>query len=118
MSSNRKTAFDRYFEARMKDPSFADEYRRERREIDAIDTVIRALDAARVRVGFSKADLARRIGARPEFVRRIFTSSARNPTLKSVVKMADALGMHVQLVPAEGKHRAARVEAARVTRRR
>lgn len=118
VSTRRKTAFERYFAARMDDPAFAEEYRSARREIDAIDSVIRVLDNARVSFGFSKADLAREIGARPEFVRRLFTSAKRNPTLKSVVRMADALGMDVKLVPAAGKRRALRAEAAHVRRRR
>jgi DNA-binding phage protein len=117
VSATRKTAFDRYLEGRMNDPEFAEDYRSARREIDAIDTVVRTLDAARIRIGLSKAALAREIGARPEFVRRLFTAEKRNPTLRSVVKMADALGLVVQLVPAAGKRRAKRVEAARTRRR-
>jgi len=100
----------------MRDRAFAAMYRRERREIDAIDAVIAALDAARKQVGFSKADLARHIGARPEFVRRIFTSESRNPTLKSVIRMASALGLSIRLIPDAGRRRAPRAEAARLRR--
>ena len=116
MPTGRETAFDRYFEARMKDPVFAEEYRRARREIDSIDALIRALDDARERVGFSKADLARQIGARPEFVRRIFTSKSRNPTLKSVVRLASALGLSVRVVRSADKRQAPRAGAARLAR--
>src|SRR3989442_4905518 len=100
----------------MKDVAFAAMYRRARREIDSIDAVISALDIARERIGFSKAELARQIGARPEFVRRIFTSGSRNPTLKSVIRMASALGLSIRLVPDTGQRRAPRIEAARLGR--
>ena len=37
-------------------------------------------------------DLARRIEARPEVVRRLFTAGDSNPTLATVIKLAEALG--------------------------
>ncbi len=41
------TGFDRYFEQRMKDPTFAAQYHETRTEIDATDKLIRALEMAR-----------------------------------------------------------------------
>lgn len=67
--------------------------------IDATDDLIRALDNARLLVGVSKAKLARSMAARPEIVRRLFTAPASNPTLATVVKLAGALGFHLELVP-------------------
>lgn len=117
MGSRSKTGFDRYLDERMKDPAFAAEYAQSRAEIDAIDTLIRALDQARERSGMSKADLARRIHAKPEIVRRLLTDASSNPTMSTVLKLVSALGYHLELVPnarsTSGRRRASRAEAAR-----
>jgi DNA-binding phage protein len=99
MARKTKTGFDRYFDERMKDPSFAAEYTQARAEIDAIDTLIRALDQARKRSGLTKADLARRIEAKPEIVRRLLTAAGGNPTMSTVLKLASAVGCHLELIP-------------------
>jgi DNA-binding phage protein len=97
----KKTAFDRYFDARMKDRAFAAAYAEARGVIDSTDALIRMLDEARLLVGVSKADLARQIEARPEIVRRLFTSRRANPTLATVLKLVEALGFRLELVPNE-----------------
>ncbi|HEY2409173.1 MAG TPA: helix-turn-helix domain-containing protein [Polyangiaceae bacterium] len=94
----RETAFDRYFNEKMKKPRSRAAYQKARREIDAVDQIVRALDAARIDSGLSKAELARAISAKPEIVRRLFTSSASNPTLATVAKLAAALGRKLELV--------------------
>jgi len=95
----KKTAFDRYFDKRMKDPAFASAYAEARAVIDSTDTLIRTLDDARLLIGVSKADLARQIEARPEIVRRLFTAKDSNPTLATVLELVEALGFHLELVP-------------------
>ena len=95
MAPRPKTAFDRYFDEQMKYPAFAAEYRAARAEIDAIDKRIRALDAARLIKGLSRAELARKIGAQPEMIRRLLTAPKGNPTMDTVVKVATALGLHL-----------------------
>ena len=102
MPTRPRTTFDRYFDERMQDPKFAAQYRAARAEIDAVDGLIRALDAARLLRGLSKADLARRIGARPEMIRRLLTATRGNPTMETVLKVASAVGYHVELVPNRG----------------
>lgn len=99
MSRPRKTGFDRYFERRMDDPGFAEAYAEARARIDAIDRVIRSLDAAREELGISKAELARRIGVRPESMRRLFSAPSPNPTLDTVVAVARALHLTVRVEP-------------------
>lgn len=99
MVHQRKTGFDKFFDEQMEDPRFARGYAQARAEIDAIDQIIRALDEARIETGLSKAELARLISARPEIVRRLFTSESANPTLGTIVKLASALGFRLELVP-------------------
>ncbi len=93
------TAFDKYFDKRMKEPAFAKAYSEARATIDSTDALIRTLDEARLIVGVSKAELARQIEARPEIVRRLFTAKNSNPTLNTVLKLVEALGFRLELVP-------------------
>lgn len=50
-------------------------------------------------MGLTKADLARRIDAKPEIVRRLLTEAGSNPTMTTVLKVAAAVGCHLELVP-------------------
>ena len=99
MAGKRKTAFDRYLDERLRDKEFAREYTEARAEINTIDQIIRLLDTARKKLNLSKADLARRIGAKPEIVRRLLTAEDPNPTISTVVKIAAALDLRLDLVP-------------------
>lgn len=92
------TQHKRMLAARMKDPEFRAEYERARREIDQIDSVIRQLDELREKAGFSKAELARRIGRDPSSIRRLFTAKG-NPELSLVASIADDLGAEIRVVP-------------------
>ncbi|MBI4320413.1 MAG: helix-turn-helix transcriptional regulator [Chloroflexi bacterium] len=60
--------------------------------------MLREIDKERERAGLTKADLARRIGTDPAAVRRLFSARTSNPTLATVLGMADALGMRVEVV--------------------
>ena len=101
MPNKRKTAFDRYLNDRLKDKEFAHEYSEAQTEINSIDQIIRLLDNARKELNLTKADLARKIGAKPEIVRRLLTAEDPNPTISTVVKMATALNLRLDLVPGE-----------------
>lgn len=96
-----KTEFDRDFDRWMEDPEFAETYKRERARIDAVDTIVRALDAARVARGLSKAEVARSAGLPAQSVRRFFTKGGANPTLGVTVAIAGAL--EVSLRPNLGR---------------
>lgn len=116
MTRRTPTGFDRYFEQEMKDPEFAAEYKSARKEIDSIDEVIRALDAAREEAGLSKAALARLANMKPEVVRRLFTAEGANPTLDTIVKLAGALNLTLGLHPREGRRVMRKTAAARNVR--
>ena len=90
-----------YFAKQMEDPEYAAEYERERQRIDAIDSIIRALDAERERQGLSKAELARLTDKRAELVRRLFSADEQNPTLATVVDIARSLGLEVTVQPSD-----------------
>ena len=112
MARTSKTGFDRYFTKRMKDPSFAAQHKSAREETDAIDSLVRSLDAARESAGLTKAALANRADMKPEQVRRIFTAKASNPTVAILVKLPSALKLHGRSHPRTGR-RSKRALAAR-----
>ena len=108
MPRRTKTGFDKVFDEQVKSSSFAKSYTEARAEVDAIDKMVRALDAAREKSGLTKADLAAAIEARPEVVRRLFTTRNPNPTLSTLIRLAAALGYRVELVRDAGPRRAGR----------
>lgn len=83
---------------RMRDPQYRAAYERAAREVAQTDAVIRELDALRVDLGMSKAELARRVNRNASSVRRLFTASQVRPELPLVVALADALGAEVRVV--------------------
>jgi DNA-binding phage protein len=86
-----------YLARRLRDPAYEAEYVRERARVDAIDSIVRALDDARNKQGLSKAELARLVDKRADFLRRLFTAAHPNPTLETVVEIAAALDLEVRL---------------------
>ncbi|MGH3281125.1 MAG: hypothetical protein ACRDNW_18590, partial [Trebonia sp.] len=63
----------------MEDPGYRAAYERARREIAQTDAVIRSLDALRIDLGMSKAELARLVGRNASSVRRLFTAGNARP---------------------------------------
>jgi DNA-binding phage protein len=105
-----RTAAERYLAERRKDPEYEAEYVAARERISRVDAFVRSLDARRQQLGLSKAELGRAAGVKPEAVRRLFTGDGRNPTLGTVVALANALDMDIVPVP--------RAPDARTTSRR
>ncbi len=98
-----KTGFDRFLDEKLSDSAFRGEYEIARAEIAATDSLIRALEGARASRGLAKAELARRISATPEIVRRLLTDARGTPTVSTVFKVAAALDCHLELVPNSGR---------------
>jgi DNA-binding phage protein len=88
---------DRFLAEQLADPAFRAEFERERREIEAVDAIVGALDGLRDERGLSKAELARQIGKNPASVRRTLTAPG-NPELRTIIAMADALGAEIKIV--------------------
>ena len=110
-ANKAKTGFDRYVHARIQDRDFASDYRDAKAEVDAVDRLMRQLDEARTRARLSKADLARRASAPEESVRRLLSAKRSNPTLQTVLRLARAVGLSVELTEARGAGRRQRVSA-------
>lgn len=99
MANRAKTAFDRDFQSRMRGTELRTAYERSRANIDAIDALIRAINDAREEQSLSKAELARRMGVAPEGVRRLLSAGHPNPTMRTVIAAASALGLKLEAIP-------------------
>lgn len=97
--SKARTGAERYLNDRRGDADYELAYETARRRIDQIDSVIRALDQRRCNLELSKAELARRANLRPEVIRRLFSAESPNPTLSTLVALAEALEMEFAAEP-------------------
>jgi DNA-binding phage protein len=97
--SNRPTGAERYLARRLADPEYRDAYEAARARIDAIDGLLQAIDERRVALNLSKAELARRAGLKDSAVRRLFSASRPNPTLGTVVALAEVLELEIRPAP-------------------
>lgn len=101
---------------RMEDPEYLAAYEQAAREIAQTDAVIRALDALRIELGISKAELARRANRNASSVRRLFTASQMRPELPLIAALANALGAELRVVPRSPQARRAVAELRRQRR--
>jgi len=81
------------------DPQGRSDYVNTVREIEMVDTLVRSLDARRIELGISKAELSRRIAREPSTVRRLFTAGGANPEIVFLAEIAEAVGMRITLEP-------------------
>jgi transcriptional regulator with XRE-family HTH domain len=72
------------------------------------DDVVRSLDARREELGMTKAELARRADMPPPMIRRLFSQQHKNPTLTSLVAIAEALDVRVCVAAGEALPRLSR----------
>ena len=80
-------------------PALREQYERTRDSIITMRRMLQRIDAERERAGLSKSELARRIGAHPATVRRLFTSPTVNPTLKTIIELFMALDLELEVRP-------------------
>ncbi len=95
----------------LSDPAMRQRYERTRRSVAAVRQVLQTIDAARERVGMTKAELAERAGTNPAAMRRLLTSGSSNPTLRTLIEVSDALGLEMVVRPKH--HDAPRVRQER-----
>ena len=113
-----RTGAERYLARRLEDPEYLQAYEEARERIEQIDSVIRALDARREELHLTKAELARRAGAKPEAIRRPFSAEKPNPTLATLVALAGALDLEIRPTPRRGAPATGARSAVPGTRRR
>jgi ribosome-binding protein aMBF1 (putative translation factor) len=84
---------------RLADSAARERYGRTRRSVALTRAVLREIDARREAAGLSKAQLAQLVGVHPSAIRRLLSSQASNPTLKTVAEVLDILGLELKLGP-------------------
>ena len=102
MAIEQSDRWTRIRERKLTDPVARARYERTRRAITSIRQVLQLIDAERERAGLTKAELAERIGTSPAAVRRLFTSDAANPTLRTILDLSNALDLDLALRPRDG----------------
>ncbi len=98
-----RTAAERYLAERRAEPGGEAAYQAARSRIDRIDAIMRRLDEHRRHQEWSKAELGRRSGLDPAAIRRLFSTASPNPTLSTLVALADSMGLEVDLKPTAGR---------------
>jgi ribosome-binding protein aMBF1 (putative translation factor) len=84
-------------ERRLNSPALREQYENTKQELILTRQMLMQIDEHRVEAGLSKADLARAIEANPATIRRIFTTATANPSMRTVFRMLDALGMDIEI---------------------
>jgi DNA-binding phage protein len=97
-----RTAAEKYLDQRRSDPENAEAFETASRRVAMFDDVVHSLDARRVELGFTKAELARRADMPPAAVRRLFSQQQKNPTLTTLIAIADALDLRVTASAVDG----------------
>lgn len=99
--ADERTGAERYLAGRQEDLEYQHAYNAARRRIDQIDSIIRMFDQRRCSLELSKAELARRANLRPEVIRRLFAAERPNPTLATLVALAEVLDLELAAEPLE-----------------
>lgn len=80
----------------LQDPEFASQFLIEQLKVEMLDEMINALDSRRIALGSSKAELARRLRAKPSSIRRFFSKPKSNPTIETVIEVALSVGYQLK----------------------
>jgi transcriptional regulator with XRE-family HTH domain len=104
-----RTNFDRYLDAQLRDPVFAERFRKAG---EAWDVALQ-LAALRQKAGLSQRDLARRLGTSQQHVSRLESPGYAGHSLASLRRLAEALDaeLRVTLEPRKSPSRAAEPKA-------
>lgn len=94
-----RTAAEEHLALGRMEPAYAAAYEVASRRVAMFDDVVRSLDARRGELGMTKTELARRADMPPAVVRRLFSQQHKNPTLTSLVAIAEALDLRLCVAP-------------------
>ena len=89
----RKTNFDKYLEAQLKDEDFAERFKKAG---DAWEIALQ-ITALRKEAGLSQKELAQRLGTSQQQISRLESPSYEGHSLSMLRRVADVLGATVQV---------------------
>ena len=101
VETRARTGAERYFAELRKDPEYEAAYQTARRRIDQFDAIVRELDWRRSSLDLTEDEVARRADLLPEVVKGLFSAEDPDPTLSTLVAVADVLGMEIAASPLE-----------------
>ena len=101
----KEESFEIYLNEQLENPDFRAKYEAELEVIRQIDRLVNELDAVRIQSEVSKERLANSLDVSGAQIRRLFSNPERNPTMKSFLAIASALGLEVQLVSSSATER-------------
>ena len=99
MDENSDRKWERIRERKLADPAAQSRYEHKRDVLIAVRDLLQTIEQEREKRQLSKADLATVSGLQPAAVRRLLTAASGNPTLRTVIGVADALGFEIALRP-------------------
>jgi len=95
----RRSEFWDDLERDLADPEFRTAFRSDHARTLTVDRIVNDLEAQRVSLGITKAELARHLQTSAPAIRRLLTHGETNPKLATIVDVAGALGLRVTLEP-------------------
>ncbi len=99
MEETKVSRWEQLRARQLADPAAQASYERKRDTLIALRRILQAIDGEREQRQLSKAALAHIAGLQPAAVRRLLTAEGSNPTLHTVIGVADALGLEIELRP-------------------
>jgi ribosome-binding protein aMBF1 (putative translation factor) len=89
--------FEQFLDEQLADSEFRAGFERELAKVKSVASILIAIETARAEKGIPKAEVARRMDRQPSAVRRLLSGKGANPTLDTVVDLADAVGLELDI---------------------
>ena len=90
-------AFELFLDEQLQSPGDRAEFERRLAKVKSIAEVMHIIEEAREEAGLAKAEVARRMDRKPSAVSRLLAGNGANPTLDTVVDLADAVGLEMDV---------------------
>jgi ribosome-binding protein aMBF1 (putative translation factor) len=120
MAKQQLTRADKVFEADLardlEDPEFARIYALKLAKINAIADLLDAIEGARKEQHLSKAEIGRRIDRKPSAVSRLLRGSEQNPTWDTLIDLAYAVDLELEVKVKKASRRRTAPEPVKVSR--
>jgi DNA-binding phage protein len=90
-------AFEDFLGGKLSDPAFKAGFERKLAKVKSIAEVMHVIESVRAQKSIAKAEVARRMDRKPEAVSRLLRGEGANPTLDTLVELADAIGLELDV---------------------
>jgi DNA-binding phage protein len=90
-------AFEDFLGEELADPQRKAAFERKLAKVKSMAEVLHVIESVREEKRLSKAEVARRMDRKPESVSRLLRGEGANPTLETLVELADAIGLELDI---------------------